>query len=104
MYDKLVTKVNNIHANGFILKSKDDIDKSDLGKKISDAEKKIPDTGGLIINTDYNAKITEIESIIPSISGLVTSTTLTAVENKILDVSNLVKKTAYDAKNIKYLI
>ena len=81
MYDKLVAKVNDIHANGFILKSKYDIDKSDLEKKFSDAEKKVPDTGGLIINTDYNAKITEIESIIPSISGLVTSTTLTAVEN-----------------------
>ena len=101
MYDKLVAKVND---NGFILKSKYDIDKSDLEQKFSDAEKKIPDTGGLIINTDYNAKITEIESIIPSVSGLVTSTTLTAVENKILDVSNLVKKTDYDAKNIRYLI
>ena len=33
-----------------------------------------------------------------SISGLATTAALTAVENKILDVSNLVKKTDYNAK------
>ena len=39
-----------------------------------------------------NAKITEIEGKIPSI------TRLTAVENKILDVSSLVEKTDYNTK------
>ena len=34
----------------------------------------------------------------PSISGLVTSAVLTAVENKILDISGLVKKTDYNTK------
>ena len=34
----------------------------------------------------------------PSISGLVTSSALTAVENEIPSVSNLVKKTDYDIK------
>ena len=34
----------------------------------------------------------------PSISGLVTTSALTAVENKIPSVSNLVKKTDYDTK------
>ena len=34
----------------------------------------------------------------PRISGLATTAVLTAVENKIPDVSNLVKKTDYDAK------
>ena len=50
--------------------------------------------------TDYDAKITEIESKIPSISGLATNSALTGVENKIPDVSSLVKKnkTDYDAK------
>ena len=48
--------------------------------------------------TDLNAKITEIESKIPNITGLASNSTLTAVENKILDVSSLVKKTDYNTK------
>ena len=42
MYDKLVTKVNNINTSGFVLKNKYTSNKSDLEKKISDTEKKIP--------------------------------------------------------------
>ena len=48
VYNKLVTKVNNIDVSGFALKTKYDTDKSDLVKKISDAEKKIPNTIGLV--------------------------------------------------------
>ena len=44
MYDKSVAKVNNIDSSGFALKTKYDTDKSDLEKRISDADKKIPDT------------------------------------------------------------
>ena len=44
MYDKLVTKVNNIDISGFVLKTKYNTDKSNLGKKIIDADKNIPDT------------------------------------------------------------
>ena len=40
VYDKLVAKVNNIDTSGFVLKTKYDVDKSDLEKKISDADKK----------------------------------------------------------------
>ena len=47
---------------------------------------------GLVKKTDYNAKITEIESKISSISSLAANFALTAVENKIPDVSSLVKK------------
>ena len=93
VYDKLVTKVNNIDNRGFVLKTKYDTDKSDLEKKISDADKKIPDAGGLVKKTDYNAKITEREGKIPNISGLAT-VALTAVGNKIPDVSSLVKKSS----------
>ena len=46
-YDKLVTKVDKIDTTGFILKTKYDTDKSDLEKKISDAEKKIPNSSDL---------------------------------------------------------
>ena len=48
--------------------------------------------------TDFNAKVAEIEGKIPSISGLATNSALTAVENKIPDVSSLVKKTDYNTK------
>ena len=50
-------------------------------KKISDAEKEIPNASGLVKKTDLHAKITEIESKIPRITGLVTNSALTAVEN-----------------------
>ena len=40
VYDKLVAKVNNIDIIGFVLKTPYDTDKSDLEKKISDADKK----------------------------------------------------------------
>ena len=56
----------------------------------------------LLIKTDYNAKLTEIESKIPSISGLVSTFPLIAVENKISDVSHLVKKSRLLCKNIRY--
>ena len=42
--------------------------------------------------TYYNIKIAKIDSKIPSFSGLATNYTLTAVENRIPDVSSLVKK------------
>ena len=98
VYEKLVAKVNNIDITGFVLKTKYDTDKSDLEKKISDADKKIPDTSELAKKTDLNAKTAEIERKIPSITGLATNSVLTAVENKITDVSSLVKKTDYDTK------
>ena len=98
VYDKLVAKLNNIYTSGFALKKKYDINKSDLGKKISDADKKVLDISRLVEKTNYNTKITEIENKIPSISLLATNSTLTAVENKIPDISSLVKKTDYDVK------
>ena len=39
-HDKLVAKVDNIDTTGFILKTTYDTDKSDLKKKISDADEK----------------------------------------------------------------
>ena len=92
VYNKLIDKVNNVDASGFVLKTKYDTHKLDLQKKISDADKKIPDTNGLVKKTYYSAKASEIENKIPRISDLATSSALTAVENKILDVKNLVKK------------
>ena len=91
-YNKLVTTVDNIDTTGFILKTKYDTDQSDLEKKLSDVDKRIPDPSAFVKKTDYSSKITEIENKIPSISGLATNSALTAVETKIPSVSNLVKK------------
>ena len=74
MCDKLVA-INNINTSGFALKTKYDTGKSYLQKEISDADKKIP-----------------------NISGLATNSAFTDVEEKIADISSLVKKTDYDAK------
>ena len=98
MYDKLVAKWNAIDIGEFILKTKYNTDKSDLEKKISDADKNIPDTSGIVKKTDYNNRITDIERKIPSITGLATTAALTAVENEIPDDSNFVKKTDHDAE------
>ena len=42
--------------------------------------------------TDFDTKVTEIGGKIPSITGLATNSEISAVENKIPDVSSLVKK------------
>ena len=94
VHDKSVAKVNNIDISGSVSKTK-----YDKKKKTSDANKKIPDTKGLVKKTDYNSKITVLENKIPSISGLAANSALTAVENKIPDIGSLVKKTDYNAKN-----
>ena len=44
VYDKLFAKVNNIDSSEFALKTKYDTDKLDLEKRISDEDKKNPDT------------------------------------------------------------
>ena len=86
-YDKLVTIVNNIDTSEFVLKTKYQIDKAEL-------EKKIPDVTDFIKKT----KLTELESKIPDVSSLAKKIALTSVENEIPDVSSLAKKTNYDTK------
>ena len=84
MYDQLVAKVNNIDTGGFVWKTKYDMDKLKL-------EIKIHNTSGLVKNTDCNTKIAERVGKIPDVSNLTTKNALTTVENKIPDVSSLVK-------------
>ena len=55
-----------------------------------------------LLKTSYRSKITEIQSKIPSIGGFVAKSTLTAVENKILDNNSLVKKEKKKTKQIIY--
>ena len=94
VYDKLVSEVNNIDNSGFVLKTKYDTYKSDSEKKISDPDKKKYLI--LVKKAYYSAEISEIESKIPNNGSLATTFVLTAVENKIPDVSNLVRKTDYN--------
>ena len=93
VYDKLVANLNNIDTSGFKLKTKYDKDKSDI-------EIKIPELADLL-KEDYNAKTNEIECKITSIRGLATTSALTSVENKIGNVSNLVKKQIMTQKLVK---
>ena len=69
------------------MQTKYDTDQSNLEKKISDVDEKIPDASAFVKKTDHSSKITEIENKIPSISALATNSALTAVENKIPYVS-----------------
>ena len=66
--------------------------------KIKNIENKIPDIINLTINND---KINEVKHKIPKITNLATTSTLTAMENKILNVSNLVKKLTITQKFVK---
>ena len=50
------------------------------------------------LNTDFNTKVSEIEGKIPIITGLSTNSELIAVENRIPNVSSLVKKTDNNTK------
>ena len=68
VFDQLAAKVNNIDTSTFVLKTKYQADKTELGNKI------------------------------PAVSSLATKTALTAAENKIPDVSSLVNKTNYNTK------
>ena len=48
VYDKLVAKVNSIDISMTETQIKYDTDKSNLENKISNADKNIPDTSGLV--------------------------------------------------------
>ena len=87
VYDKLVTKVNNIDTNDFVLKTKYNTEKTELKIKIPNV-------------TDFvkKVKLAELENKIPDVSNLATKNALTAVENKIPSVSYLVNKTDYNTK------
>ena len=78
VYDKLVTKVNNIDTSDFVFKTKYNTDKTELVNKI-------PNVSDFV----KEGKMTELEK---KILMLVIKTALTTVENKMPDVSNLVKK------------
>ena len=85
-----------------------DVDKLDIDKlepvsvdlsKLSDVVK-----NNVAKKDVYNGKIKSIEDAIPYITNLYTTTALTAVENKIPNINNLVKKLTITQKLVKLKI
>ena len=72
VYDKLVTKVNEIPLNNI-------------------------DTSDFVLETNYNTNKTELEKKIPNVTDFIKKGKLTELENKIPDISNLATKTALTA-------
>ena len=93
-YNTLKNEVGAIDTSGFVTRTKCTTDINALDDKIHKIEKKIPDISGLATKLSVTRLITEqedytdkIKKKIPDISGLASKTELTAVENKIPDVS-----------------
>ena len=73
--------------------SKNDVVKKDVyNAKIKNIEDKMPNVTNLATTAVLNAKIDEVKNKIANITNLATTTVLTAVENKICNVSNLVNE------------
>ena len=92
VYDKVVCMVNNIDTSGLVLKAQQNTKKSVLEKKIDDTDGKVPDASELITKTVCNAKIIEVLGKMLIITDLAITSGLNAVENKIHNVSDLIKK------------
>ena len=93
-YNTLKNKVDAIDTSGFVTRTKFTTDTNALDDKIDKIEKKIPDIGGLAtkssisrLNTEQEDYTVKVKKKIPDISGLASKIELTAVENKIPDVS-----------------
>ena len=99
----LKSKVDKLHVDKLVpvpadLSELSDLVKNDVAKKdvynakIKNIEDKIPDITNLASNTTLNAEINEVKGEVPSITNLATTAALTIVENKIPNVSDLVKQ------------
>ena len=75
-----------------------------LNVKINEVKGEMPSITNLGATSACNAKINDVKSKIPNITNLATITALTAVENKIPIISNLVKKMIIAQKFVKMKI
>ena len=89
--DKLISVPVDLSKLSDVVKN-DVIKKDVYNAKIKNIEDKIPHNSDLATNASLNAKINEVKGEIPNITNLATTTDLTAVENKIPNASNLLKK------------
>ena len=89
--NNLNNKVDGIDLTKYVLKS-------DYDTKVGNLELKIPDISGPLQTSSFNSKVNELENKIktaeqkPNISNLATTSSVTAVLNKIPDVNGFVKK------------
>ena len=81
--DVNLSKLSNVVKNDVVKKDE---------YKIKNIEDKIPDIANLATTAALNSKKDEVTDEIPSISNLATTIALIAVENKVPNVNNLVKK------------
>ena len=92
--NNLKTKVDGIDLTKHVLTS-------DYDTKVGNLELKPPHVSGKLNISDFNSKVNELETktrsaeLKPNISHLATISTVTAVENKIPDVTGFLKKTDY---------
>ena len=88
--NNLKTKVDGIDLTKYVKKS-------DYDTKVGNLELKIPDVNGKLNTSDFNSKVSEKKPAEqkPNISNLARISSVTAVLNKIPDVSGFVKKSAY---------
>ena len=75
-----------------------DVVKDAYNAKIKNIEDKLPDITDLATNTTLNAKINEVKNKVPNITNLAAPVATTTVENKMSNVSDLVRKADYGAK------
>ena len=69
-----------------------------LNSKINAVKDETPSINNVATNDGLKAKIYEVKEKIPSITNLATTTAFTAVESKIPNVSNLIKKIDYNTE------
>ena len=81
--DVNLSKLSNVVKNDVVKKDE---------YKIKNIEDKIPDIANLATTAALNSKKDEVTDEIPSISNLATTIALIAVENKVPNANNLVKK------------
>ena len=82
----LLTSCTNLPAN------------ASLNAKINEVKLELPNITNVATNASLNAKTNKVKGEIPNITNLATTAALIVFENKMFNVSNLVKKTDYNTK------
>ena len=94
-FTSLKKKVYGIDTNNFVSRTKFEKDVKDFDDKIPDVSALATKSSVTYLITEAENKIDKVDQKILDISGLATKTALTAVENKIPDVTGLVRKSDY---------
>ena len=84
-------KLNDVVKN-------DVVKKKDYNAKIKNIKDKISSITNLATNGSLDVKVNDVKGDILSVTNLATTASLTTVDNKIPNVSDLVKKADYDAE------